>query len=71
MILGYEYEAMAQVLVCFCEDIKRRHRHDLGLQNYSSLSDKELDTVVTTIVRVSIACKCDLHGWIKDNTRPI
>ena len=60
ILLGYEYEAMAQVLVCFCEDIKRRHRRDLGLQNYSSLSDKELDTVVTTILRVSITCNFKL-----------
>ena len=54
MLLGYKYEEMARVLGVSVRTL-RRHRHDLGLpvgQNYSLLSDEELDAIVTSILRV-------------------
>lgn len=48
-LFGYSYEDMARLLGVSSRTL-RRHRHDLGLpigSNYASLSDDELDLVIS------------------------
>ena len=70
-LLGYSYEDRARLLGISSRTL-RRHRHNLGLPvggNYASLSNEELDTIISSILRVSLKDTCCRKSSIDYITR--